>query len=135
MKQVLALLFFLAMPGMAQIVLTATIPNGQAVSAAIETGVPPTRAHTGLPAAVLMPAAWTAADLLVEASVDGTTWFPVFDFLGIRMRIIVDSARVVVLDASMLWALPRIRVRSVAVGGTTDVNQGADRVLTFFIVR
>ena len=81
----------------------------------------------------MSPSAWTAADLLVEASVDGMTWLPLVDSDGSRYRIKIEAARAIVLDASAFWGLPWVRFRSVAVGGTSDVNQAADRALQVIV--
>ena len=112
---------------------TVAIGAGQAVSTAVRV-IGAAGQHNGLPASLQMPAAWTPADLLVEASYDGgATWLPVYDSDGGRPRIKVDAGRAVVLDASVLWALPRIRFRSVAAGGTADVAQAAQRTMVLVV--
>jgi len=131
--RLIALLALCAASVFAQGVYQITIPSGQAVSGELAIDPRVTGMSRSTAMALAMPSAWTAADLLVEASVDGSTWLPVFDSDGGRARIKADSNRMIVLDGSVFWGLPRIRFRSVVVGGTSDVNQGAARTLTVIV--
>lgn len=132
MRRIILLLFCFAASALAEVQYTITIASGQAVSSSVAViGV--TGLHGGLPASLLMPAAWTAADLLIEGSMDGTNWYPVYDSSGTRVRITTDAGRIVVLNESALKTLPYLRFRSVAVGGTADAAQTADRTLGLLI--
>ena len=126
MKTFVAILVF-SLCAFAQSEWTFTFSSGSAVSSGIRTV---RGSGWSMPASLLMPASWTDADLLVEASFDGgATWLPVYDSDGVRVRIKTAANRIVILDASAFWALPEIRFRSVAVGGTVDAVQAAQRTL------
>lgn len=133
MKKLIVCLVALCGLALAQSSYTATISSGQAVSSEVRIGPRTTGLQTATAIALVTPSAWTAADLLIEASLDGTTWLPVYDSDGGRYRIKVDTSRFIVLDASAFWGLPRVRFRSVAVGGTSDANQAANRTLTIVL--
>lgn len=82
--------------------------------------------------AIQMPAAWTAADITFDGSVDGTTFSPVFDDSGTEVKITAAAAATlagkVCVNASLLEklaALYAIRIRSGVSGAT--VAQGAAR--------
>lgn len=133
MRRIIVLLFCFAASAFAEMQYTITIASGQAVSSSV-TVIGVTGLHGGLPVSLQSPAAWTAADLLIEASFDGgTTWLPVYDSTGARLRITIDAGRAIVLDSGKLSALPRIRLRSVAVAGTLDVAQAAERTLVMVV--
>lgn len=100
-----------------------TIANGQTVSNA-----------QNIEGAVLMaiatPAAWTAADLQFQGSVDGTTFLPIYDDAGQRVKILSASiatseARLYVNKALLeqLAACSWLKLES-------SVAQGAERILT-----
>jgi len=110
-----------------------SIASGSAVSSALQISPEVTGRAQGTTVALVMPSQWTAADLLVEGSLDGTTWFPVYDSFGAPVRIVVDAGRYIVLDSSSSWGLVWMRFRSVAAGGTSDVNQAASRLLTVIV--
>lgn len=132
MLRLLAVLLF-GLAAQAEQFYQLTINAGSAVTGGVRV-IGASGLHGGLPASLQMPAAWTPADLLVEASFDGgATWVPVYDSDGARPRIKVDAGRAVVLDAATLWALPRIRFRSVAIGGTADVAQASQRTIVLVV--
>jgi len=133
MRKLILAALLCAAAAQAQVAYEVAIPSGQALSGELRIGPRVTGMTSSTAIAMAMPSAWTAADLLVEASVDGSTWLPVYDSDGARVRIKVDASRIVVLDASVFWGLPRVRFRSVAVGGTSDAPQGAERVLTVIV--
>jgi hypothetical protein len=132
MKLILALLFF-ATCAPAQVQYMMTIASGQAVTSEVQIGPRSTGMQGATAVTLVSPSAWTAADLLIEASLDGANWLPVYDADGGRVRVKIDANRMIVLDASAFWGLPRVRFRSVTVGGTTDVNQAAARTLTLIV--
>lgn len=104
---------------------TATIANGASVSGAI-------RLDTEQLVAIVTPAAWTAAVLEFELSVDGgLTWLPVVDdaaaAVSVASATVAAGARAIVAATiiNKLKGLPLIRLASGAAGAR--VNQGADR--------
>lgn len=113
---------------------TATIPLNQAVSSGITLA---TYRPRGL--SVLIPSAWTAADLGIDASFDNVTYYPVKDEFGALLRvstIVTDAAALYVIPAKVWNVLSAdyIRFRSLGVGLTTNANQGAARELTAVFV-
>lgn len=107
----------------------ATIPNGAAVSNPIALG------GTKI-TAILLPAAWTAADLSFEASVDGAAWAAVWD--DANAEVLIAAATVAARLGQWLVPTPGImqelaglhfvRLRS---GNTAaNVNQAAARSFT-----
>jgi len=96
---------------------TVIIANGAALSNGIFLG-------DKMLAAIIMPAAWTAASLTFQASPDkGTTWYDLHDDQGNEITIASPSASEYrQLDPSMFNSVECIKVRS----GTsaTPVNQG-----------
>lgn len=104
-------------------VIKVTILNGTSVSEK-------TAAGAGRIVGVVMPAAWTAADLSFEGYLlDGVTPGPAIDKAGTQIKITAPAAGAIVVlsEGTDLWMIGPYRLRS----GTTAaaVNQGADRVL------
>ena len=100
--------------------LTATIANGASLSDALTLN--------GSKVAVIeMPAAWTAAPLTFQASMDGSNYFNVYDDSGDEVYVIVDINRRVYITIDALSQQKYIKLRS----GTavTAVNQGAQRLI------
>lgn len=125
---VLLTLLAFALQGSAQVAkldqgrwyITATIANGESLSAGIDTN--------GLTVfAVQMPAAWTAASLTFEVSIDGETWGALYDSDGVEVAVPVSAGGVYSLSPSTFAGYARVKVRS----GTASaaVNQGAARSL------
>lgn len=82
---------------------------------------------------IFMPAAWTAASLTFQASLDGTTWanyyIRVDNTTLSELTITTPAASVfVAVDPTLFAGVTYLRIRSGTSG--TPVNQGADRVLT-----
>lgn len=105
-------------------ILTATIASGASVSNTIDCN---SRAILGFVA----PAAWTAAALNVEASVDGTTWATViYDSLGAAIgswaSLTAGAGYSFDLNGMLPWQY--IRLRSGTSGA--PVNQAAARAFT-----
>lgn len=97
-------------------VLIATIANGAAVSDIL----------TAWPArvsAIVMPAAWTAAGMTFQGSMDGVTFFDVFNDAGDEYMVPVLVSQAVILNVPLTF--PFIKVRSGVTA--TPVNQGAAR--------
>lgn len=79
---------------------------------------------------ILVPAAWTAAAITFQASIDGSNFFDVFDSAGAETTIAsanVVASRFVLMDIRDFAGVRFLRLRS----GTAavPVNQAADRVL------
>jgi len=95
----------------------ALIANGTSLSGVIDLG-------EAQVVAIVTPAAWTAAGLAFQGSVDGTNFFSVVSSAGAEATITTAVNQCILVTQ----ALPRyIKVRSGTQG--TPVNQGADRLL------
>lgn len=75
--------------------------------------------------ALQMPAAWTAADLTFQSTINGIDWFDVFDEYGIERVMSAGAGRIIVADPGLWLALSQLRLRSGTSGA--PVAQGADR--------
>lgn len=89
---------------------------------------------------IQIPAAWTAADIVVETTgvvqKGSTTWFPILDVAGSRLRCSgVPTALACIISLTGMDLAPwrYLRLRSVGVGLTTDLNQGADRAVKLIV--
>jgi len=104
---------------------TATIASGASLSGAVTV-------DGEAVVAVITPAAWTAAALTFEKSIDGAAFFPVFDVdaeLDVVSAVMgTAQARWVVLDPRIYADAKAIRLRSGTSGA--PVSQGADRDFT-----
>lgn len=108
-----------AAPAVSSDVLTITV--GTAVSSAVNlAGRTPLR--------LLVGAAWTAADVTVQVSTDGTTWLDLYDNAAGVYTIKAAASRAVLLKAAELIGVTHLRLRS----GTPalPVNQTATATLT-----
>lgn len=100
----------------------ATIANGASLSAAIELGVVGA-ALVGIE----MPAAWTAANLTFQASVDGTNFNNLYDKDGNEVTVTASTSRYIGLIPSLFAGFRAMKIRSGTSGAA--VNQGGDRIL------
>ena len=99
-----------------------TIAATEAVSNAVNIG-------EKLLCGVQMPAAWTAADLTFEVSLDGVTWKSLTSTSGAEITVASPAAgALIALDPSDYLLAQLVRVRS----GTaeTPVAQAAERQIT-----
>lgn len=101
------------------------IASGQSLSAAVAIG-------SGVPVAIQMPAAWTAASLTFQASHDGVTFGNVIN-AGSELEVTAAASQWVALDATPFAGARFCKVRSGTSG--TPVNQAGDRVLTLITRR
>ena len=102
-------------------VITATIASGQSLSEAVPLGA---KSLVGL----AMPAAWDAASLTFQVSVDGgTTWFELVDMAGSAVAMGVAAGHFVQIDPTKWRGINHIKVRSGTAGAA--VNQNADRAI------
>lgn len=97
------------------------ILNGTALSAAINIG---NKKIVG----IVMPAAWTAAGLSLQACDTLTGTYSEVASVSAVVAITAAAGQVIVIDPATMPALPFIKVRSGTSG--VPVNQGADRALT-----
>lgn len=99
----------------------ATIGTGTSVSGAVDV-------HGTNLVGIIAPAGWDAAALTMQVSVDGSTWFDLFDTSGAEVSIVVTAGKFIGIPATALSGLDFVRLRS----GTTAaaVNQTADRAFT-----
>lgn len=104
---------------------TATIASEASLSGAVYIG-------KLLPFAILMPAAWTAAAITLQASVDGNTWSDVFLPNNNEYSLTVAAARWVLLDPTYIKGLgPYLKVRSGTAAAA--VAQEAERVVSIYV--
>jgi len=80
--------------------------------------------------ALVMPAAWTAADITFEGSLDDTTFNAIYDKAGIEYTLTVSTSRFVFLNISDTYNFPRyIKLKS-------STNQlSADRTIRLLLNR
>ncbi len=76
---------------------------------------------------IAMPAAWTAANLTFQASVDGSTYNDVYDDAGAEYTVTAAAARYIILDPADFAGFRFLKIRSGTTG--TPVNQVAARTL------
>jgi hypothetical protein len=110
---------------MTHFVTPVTIANAQALSSII--------VCKGLKlAGILMPAAWDAAAITLQASMDGSTFLDVNDKAGAEVSITTAAGKCITLDPAPLQAFCFLRIRSGT--GATPVNQTAQRVVTLILI-
>lgn len=107
-----------------------TIASGTSVSSSVDLG-------DMVLVGVVTPAAWTAAAITFEASLDGTNWRPMRNQTAevsiATAQISTTEARYISVDTNIFRGVRFIRLRS-GVSGTL-VNQGAARELILVAVR
>lgn len=82
---------------------------------------------------IIMPAAWTAANLSLQAAITGTTFGEVQDNGGTALAITAAAGVYIAIpDTVALRGLGRVKVRSGTSG--TPVNQAAERTLQLVCV-
>ena len=111
-------------PDLRRTTTTATITNGTSLSAAVNL-------EGSRLLGIAMPAAWTAANLTFQTSVDGTTFQDAYDADGTEITVVVGGASRNVHFSDQLHGVRWLKLRSGTTG--TAVNQGADRTLTLFV--
>lgn len=100
---------------------TVTIANGASLSGALNL-------ENRTAVAIIMPAAWTAASITFQASVDGTNYYNVYTTSAELSATVAASYFVVLPKTTGLEAVRYIKIRSGTSG--TPVNQLADRIIT-----
>lgn len=103
----------------------ATIASGASLSDAIDIG-------TGELVGIVMPAAWTAADITFAATIDGTNFLAVNDAAGSEVSVVSPAAdKFIILSYAGVKGLNKVKIRSGTVG--SPVVQGGSRTITLLI--
>lgn len=100
--------------------ITATVPNGQAITASIDLKDQPILA-------IRMPASWTTANITFQSSQNGTDWLDVYNMFGDEFTVTAAAGRVIVMSPFDFQWGRYIKIRSGTTG--TPVNQSADRTI------
>jgi hypothetical protein len=83
--------------------------------------------------AVIMPAAWTTANLTFQGSYDGTTYYNLYDEAGNEVTFTAAASRYILISTpAKFLGLKKLKVRSGTSGSA--VNQGADRAIQIIVV-
>jgi hypothetical protein len=96
-----------------------TIANGASLSGAIE--------FKGRPLRIIMPSAWTTANLTFQTSYDGVNYANLYDDSGNEETVTAAASREIDLDDTVFAGVAFMKIRSGNSG--TPVNQGAQREL------
>lgn len=102
-----------------------TIANGASLSSAIDL-------NEGRAALLIMPAAWTAADISFQVSADGVTFVDLFKTDGTEYTLTVAASRGILLPLSDFLGIRHMKIRSGKTGAA--VNQLANRALSLWLV-
>jgi hypothetical protein len=104
-----------------------TIPNGTALGSGIQCEALRIQG-------ILMPAAWTAAGLSFKVSLNGTTWFYLYDSSGAAITLTTAANYYHALTFDQRKQLANWQYIMPASGTpAVPVAQGADRVITFIL--
>lgn len=82
--------------------------------------------------AIVIPAAWTAANLTFQASIDGTTYYNLFDDGGNEQTVTAAASEHLFLSPLEWIGINWIKIRSGTSGAA--VNQGAARTIQVVVV-
>lgn len=99
-------------------VLNAVILNGQTMSAAVDCGL------AGSLAGLIAPAGFSTADITVQGSIDGETYYPLYDEVGTAVgatAVVASTMRAVNPVAALPARFVKL-VSSVAVGADTTLQ-------------
>jgi hypothetical protein len=80
-----------------------------------------------------LPAAWTAADLTFQGSMDGVIFRDIYDADGTEVTVQADVSRHVLIDPADFASCLYLKVRSGNVA--VPVNQGAARTIDLMVRR
>lgn len=105
-------------------VITFTIANGASLSEAIAM-------YGYVPTAIQMPAAWDAADLTFQGSVDGVAYNDIYDQDETELTVQAAASRLIILTPANFFSGVNLKVRSGTTG--TPVNQSAARTIKMFV--
>lgn len=103
---------------------TTTIANGASLSGIVDLG-------SNDLVGIIMPSAWTAANLTFQFSIDGTNFYDAYSATAELSSTAAAASRMISINAANYDMGRYIKIRS----GTsaTPVNQAADRILTLII--
>ena len=104
---------------------TVTIANGASLSSAL------TDVDGASLVGIVMPAAWTTANLTLQFSHDDTAYNNVYADDGVEVTIIAGASQYIRLNPADFLGANAVKVRSGTSG--TPVNQGGDRVITLVL--
>ena len=108
-------------------IVTITFPSGTALSSGIDLRSPDLFGFA--PLIFITPAAWTAARVSAQLSLDGITWTDIHMLAGeVATTGTVLANQAHVFDGYPLRGIPFVRFRSGI--AATPVNQAAERVVT-----
>lgn len=99
----------------------AVIANGASLSGVVNLG------GTSV-LAVIMPASWTAANLTVQASMDGVNFYDLYTASGTEFMITAAASRCLMLQPADVLGARYVKLRSGTAAAA--VTQGAERVVT-----
>jgi hypothetical protein len=102
------------------VIFTATIANGESLSGAVDFG-------SARLTRIVMPAAWTAANLTFQSSYNGTDFNNLYDVFGTQYTAIADASRAIIIPPNDFIGIRYLKVRSGTSG--SPVNQGGARSL------
>ena len=114
--------------------LFATIASAASLSGAAQPASAPNNSLGNMAVyGIIMPAAWTTANLTFQLAVDNSNYYNVYDANGGELTINADASRFILIPPSLYLAAGAIKVRS----GTaaTPVAQGAARTITLLARR
>ncbi len=107
------------------VVVPVTISSGAALSSSVNLGG---RTLVG----IMMPTAWTAANLTFKASIDrGSNFYDCYDDAATEIIVQAAASRYLAVPPTDFLGMMYIQVRSGTTG--TPVNQGADRELNLVL--
>lgn len=85
-------------------------------------------------AALIVPSGWTAADITLQGSVDGTNFFNVHEASSdTELTVQAAASRYILLDPDQFRGLQRLKVRS-GTSATPVTQTGSDKVLTLVLI-
>ena len=108
-----------------------SIASGQSLSSSTRIDYPVGPAQNGVRealVAIIMPPAWTTADLTFQASNDGTNFFNMYNVAGSELTAEAGALRWIEIQPVDFSGVPFVKVRSGTAG--SPVNQGATRSIT-----
>lgn len=104
---------------------TATIANGASLSDTVDCG-------EGLfPVALIIPGAWTPADITFQASIDGTNFSNLYDEDANEITVTANTSRFIVLTPSEWVGVRYLKIRSGS--AAAPINQTAERTITVVV--
>ena len=112
---------------------TVTIASGASLSDAIDLSGKEVVLSGLRLLAIEMPAAWTAADLTFQASMDGgTTYTNMYNADGDEITVTAAASRFIVLDPATFCAVTNIKIRS---GTSASAVNQVDAVTLTLVLR